>query len=55
MLAVDALFLSADKADQVDAFTHCVDLIIAPAGNSHDSIRAGWVERVLMEIGRADS
>ncbi|HZZ60187.1 MAG TPA: universal stress protein [Roseiarcus sp.] len=48
-----AVFVPAEKPDQGDAFTHCVDLMIAPApgGASRDLVRRGTLDRALVESG----
>ena len=47
------LFVPDDKPGQGDAFTHCVDLIVAPApaGASREVVRRGALDRALVESG----
>jgi len=47
------IFVPAEKADEGDAFTHCVDLIVAPApgGAARELIRRGLLDRALTESG----
>ncbi len=51
--AVKGLFVPAEKPGDGDAFTHCVDLIVAPApgGPARDVIRRGALDRALLESG----
>ena len=51
--ALTGLFVPAEKPGQGDAFTHCVDLIVAPApgGPARDVIRQGALDRALTESG----
>ena len=46
-------FVPAEKPGEGDTFTHCVDLIIAPApaGERRDTIRHGVLDRALLESG----
>jgi nucleotide-binding universal stress UspA family protein len=48
-----SVFVPADKPGNGDAFTHCVDLIIAPApaGAARDTIQHGVLDRALVESG----
>jgi len=48
-----AVFVPAEKPGAGDAFTHCVDLIIAPApgGASREVVRHGALDRALVESG----
>ena len=48
-----AVFVPAEKPGDGDAFTHCVDLIIAPAPSSaaRDMIRHAALDRALLESG----
>ena len=48
-----AIFIPAEKAGEGDAFTHCVDLIIAPApgGAAREFIRRGLLDRALTDSG----
>ena len=48
-----AVFVPADKRGEGDAFTHCVDLIVAPApsGAARDVVRRGALDRALVESG----
>ena len=48
-----AVFVPAEKPSQGDAFTHCVDLIVAPApgGASREIVRRGALDRALVESG----
>ena len=50
---VKGLFVPAEKPGDGDAFTHCVDLIVAPApgGPARDVIRRGALDRALIESG----
>ncbi len=50
---VKTLFVPSDKPGQGDAFTHCVDLIVAPApaGASREAIRRAALDRALVESG----
>jgi nucleotide-binding universal stress UspA family protein len=50
---VESVFVPAEKPGEGDAFTHCVDLIIAPAPGSRarDTIRRGALDRALIESG----
>ena len=47
------VFVPADKPGEGDAFTHCVDLIVAPApaGSSREVVRRGALDRALLESG----
>ena len=46
-------FVPAEKPGEGDAFTHCIDLIVAPApgGPARDVIRRGALDRALIESG----
>ena len=48
-----AIFVPAEKPGEGDAFTHCVDLIVAPApaGAARDVVRRGLLDRALTESG----
>ena len=48
-----AIYVPAEKPGEGDAFTHCVDLIIAPApgGTARDVIRRRLLDRALTESG----
>jgi nucleotide-binding universal stress UspA family protein len=48
-----AVFVPAERPGAGDAFTHCVDLIIAPApgGASRDVVQRGTLDRALVESG----
>ena len=48
-----AVFVPAEKPGEGDAFTHCVDLIIAPApgGVARDLVRHSALDRALVECG----
>ena len=48
-----AIFIPAEKAGEGDAFTHCVDLIVAPApgGTAREFIRRGLLDRALTDSG----
>ena len=50
---LNVTFSSADNVSQGDAFTHCVDLIIAPAPNgpAREMLRRGALDRALTESG----
>ena len=50
---VKTVFVPAEKPGEGDTFTHCVDLIIAPApsGAARDTIRHGVLDRALLESG----
>ena len=50
---VKAVFVPAEKPGQGEAFTHCVDLIVAsaPGGPARDTIRRGMLDRALTESG----
>ncbi len=50
---IKAIFVPAERPDAGDAFTHCVDLIIAPApaGASREVVRRGALDRALIESG----
>ena len=54
---VKAVFVPAEKPGEGDAFTHCVDLIVAPApaGASRDVVRRGALDRALARLRRADA
>ena len=47
------LFVPADKPGEGDAFTHCVDLVVAPAPawSSRVVVRRGALDRELVESG----
>ena len=47
------IFVPAEKPGEGDAFTHCVDLIVAPApaGSAGEAIRRGTLDRALTELG----
>ncbi len=51
--AIKGVFVPAEKPAEGDAFTHCVDLIIAPApgGRARNLIRHGTLDRALLESG----
>jgi nucleotide-binding universal stress UspA family protein len=51
--SLDAVFLSSEQSDRAVAFTHCVDLIIAPApeGEAIDGFRKGVIEHALTDSG----
>ncbi len=48
-----AVFVPAEKPGEGEAFTHCVDLMVAPApgGGARDVVRHGTLERALTESG----
>ena len=48
-----AVFVPGDKPGEGDAFTHCVDLIVAPApaGVARDVVRRATLDRALVESG----
>jgi nucleotide-binding universal stress UspA family protein len=48
-----ATFVPADKPGEVDLFSHCVDLMIAPSPDSlaRDVIRHGALDRALLDSG----
>jgi nucleotide-binding universal stress UspA family protein len=50
---IEAIYVPAGSAAQGEAFTHCVDLIVAPApgGPARDLIRRGALDRALTESG----
>jgi len=50
---VKAVFAPADKPAEGEAFSHCVDLMIAPAPSSaaRDRVRRGALDRALVESG----
>ena len=50
---VRAVFVPAQKVGEGDTFTHCVDLIVAPApaGAAREVIRRGLLDRALVESG----
>ncbi len=50
---VKAAFVPPEKPDEGEAFTHCVDLMIAPApgGTARDRVRRGVLDRALLESG----
>jgi nucleotide-binding universal stress UspA family protein len=47
------VFVPPEKPGEGDAFTHCVDLIVAPApgGPARDVVRRGALDRALTESG----
>ena len=47
------VFVPAEKPGEGDAFTHCVDLIVAPApgGPAREVIRRGALDHALLESG----
>jgi nucleotide-binding universal stress UspA family protein len=47
------VFVPAEKPGEGDAFTHCVDLIVAPApgGPAREMIRRGALDHALLESG----
>ena len=50
---VTTVFAPADRSGEIDAFTHCVDLMIAPGPESlaHGAVRRGALDRALLESG----
>ncbi len=50
---VKCVFVPAEKAGEGEAFSHCVDLMIAPApgGPSRDVVRRDALDRALLESG----
>ena len=50
---ISAVFAPAEKTDEGEALSHCVDLMIAPGPESlaHASIRGGALDRALLESG----
>ena len=50
---IKAFFVPAEKPGEGEAFTHCVDLMIAPApgGAARDMVRRGALDRALLESG----
>ena len=50
---VKSVFVAAEKPGEGEAFSHCVDLIVAPApgGPARDVIRRGALDRALTESG----
>ncbi len=50
---VNAIFAPAEKPEEATAFSHCVDLMIAPGPESlaHEAIRPGVLDRALLESG----
>ncbi len=50
---VKAVFVPAEKPGEGEAFTHCIDLMIAPApsGAARDMVRRGALDRALVESG----
>ena len=50
---VKATFVPPEKPGAGDAFTHCVDLMIAPppGGEARDRVRRGVLDRALLESG----
>ena len=51
--SLKTVFVPPEKPGEGDAFTHCVDLIVAPApgGPARDVIRRGALDRALTESG----
>jgi nucleotide-binding universal stress UspA family protein len=51
--SLKTVFVPAERPGEGDAFTHCVDLIVAPApgGPARDVIRRGALDRALIESG----
>ena len=51
--ALKGVFVPAEEPREGDAFTHCVDLIVAPAptGAARDVIRRGALDRALTDSG----
>ena len=54
---VQAVFVGAENPSEGAAFTHCVDLMIAPApsGAARDRVRRAALDRALARIRRADA
>jgi nucleotide-binding universal stress UspA family protein len=52
-VAPPAVFVPANKPDEGELFSHCIDLTIAPGPESlaHDLIRPGVLDRTLLESG----
>jgi nucleotide-binding universal stress UspA family protein len=50
---VKAVFVPAERPGEGETFTHCVDLMVAPApgGAPRDMVRHGTLERALTESG----
>ena len=50
---VTTVFAPADRSGEIDAFTYCVDLMIAPGPESlaHGAVRRGALDRALLESG----
>ena len=50
---VTTIFAPADRSGEIDAFTHCADLMIAPGPESlaHGAVRRGALDRALLESG----
>jgi nucleotide-binding universal stress UspA family protein len=50
---ISAIFAPAEKPEEGEAFTHCVDLIVAPGpeGLAQGVIRRGVLDRALLESG----
>ena len=50
---ISAVFAPAEKPEEGEALSHCVDLMIAPGPESlaHDAIRPGVLDRALLESG----
>ena len=48
-----AVLVPSEKPGEGEAFTHCVDLMVAPApgGGARDVVRHGTLERALTELG----
>ena len=48
-----SVFVTAERPGAGDAFTHCVDLIVAPApgGASRDAVHRGTLDRALTDSG----
>ncbi|MBV8105851.1 MAG: universal stress protein [Hyphomicrobiales bacterium] len=51
--SLKTVLVSAEKPGEGDAFTHCVDLIVAPApgGPAREVIRRGALDHALLESG----
>ncbi len=51
--SLKTVFVPAEKPGEGDAFTHCVDLIVAPApgGPAREVIRRGALDHALLESG----
>ena len=50
---LETVYVPAENRSEGDAFTHCVDLIVAPApsGSSREVIRRGALDRALVDSG----